>query len=544
VAQGLQLHQRGEFQQAERLYAYVLQHDPMHAGALHYLGTLAHQFRKHAIAIELIEKALTQRADFGMRFNLGLAYHANGQTDDALAQFDWALTLNPGWPLALNAKGVALLDNGRPRDAAENFKAAADAAPDWAEPRSNYLLARLYEPDVSPSELAAEHMAMMAAAVPAEPRPSMPSPRPKRHDGLRLGFVSGDLRTHPVGLLIEGLLAELSKRGVACFIYASNPWNDEVTDRIRSGAKVWRDIGALPDEGVALRIGEDDIDVLIDLSGHSAHNRLGVFRQRAAPVQLTWLGYGATTGLAEMDFILLDAYSFSSGDESLYSERPLLLRNSRLFFTPPQSCPGLVPPPAAAAGHITFGCFNNLAKFNPGVAGAWAEILRRLPSARLMFKGRQLDQASCRADLSARLSAAGVDVSRVSLEGFAPRDNYFDAYSRIDIALDPFPFPGGTTSLDGLWMGVPVVTLQSRGLIACQGASILRNLDMDDWVADNVHDYVEKAVQFANDLDGLTALRASLRGRMTASALCDAGRFAEDLLEQCGHACAVRAATA
>lgn len=534
VAQGLQLQQQGEFQQAERVYAHALQIQPKHPGALHFLGTLAHQFGKHALAIDLIQQALAQREEFGMHFNLGMAFYGDAQTDRALEQFERALALNPGWPLALNAKGVALLDSGRPQQAAACFKEAAIREPGWDEPRSNYLLSRLYDPCATPAEIASEHVSMMRR----EPSVALSNNSvPVRMDresrsGLQLGFVSGDLRTHPVGLLIEGLLPELVQRGVDIYVYSTHSQRDAVTQRIQAHAAAWRYIAQFPDDQAAALIRGDDLDVLFDLSGHSAHNRLGVFRHRAAPVQITWLGYGATTGLSDIDFILLDRFSFDPGDEALYAERPLVLRHTRLFYTPPQTNPELVPPPALEKGHVTFGCFNNLAKINSGVAQSWGDILRQLPTARLLLKGRQLDQAGSRMSLVSLFQQAGVDMARVDLEGYEARDDYFSAYARVDIALDPFPFPGGTTTLDGLWMGVPVVTLTGQGLIARQGVSILSNLELAGWIASTEADYVAKAVQKATDLDGLSVLRSTLRQRLSTSPLCDPCQFADDFLCQ------------
>lgn len=479
--------------------------------------------------------AIDIRPDFAMHFNLGLAYHALQQVDQALDQYRTAARLKPDWPEALNSIGVAELDLGFARKAAQSFRTAIGLANAPAEAGSNFLLARLYDPDVTAAQLAEEHRAWGAAPsrpdVASAVRP--PAGRPCREGEriFRLAFLSGDLRIHPVGLLIEGLLQALMQHPVHVTIYSNNPWNDEVTARIRAAVPAWRDVAAQSDTEVERLVRGDDIDVLIDLSGHSAHNRLGVLALRPAPVQATWLGYGATTGLRQMDYILVDPYSVRAGEETQYTEKPWSLPDTRLLFTPPMDGPAVSDLPALRSGAITFGCFNNLAKLNERVVGAWGRIMTRVPDARLLLKSRQYDQPSARAHALSLLEAAGIDARRVELDGFDARTEYLAAYSKVDIALDPFPFTGGTTSLEGLWMGVPVLTLSGDRLIARQGESILKNLKMHDWIAMDEDDYVEKAVVFCRDLSALETLRLGLRARLQASPLCDAATLARHFVE-------------
>jgi protein O-GlcNAc transferase len=268
---------------------------------------------------------------------------------------------------------------------------------------------------------------------------------------------------------------------------------------------------------------------LIDLSGHTGHNRLPLFARKPAPLQIGWLGYWATTALHAMNYVICDPYCISADDKAFFVEQLWALPDTRLCFTPPPQPVAINRLPALTAGHITLGCFNNLAKLNDTVIALWARALQRLGNARLLLKARQLHEPSIRAATAARFAAHGIGAEQLLLEGPSPRAEYFSAYNRIDIALDPFPFTGATTSIESLWMGVPFVTLRGDRMLARQGESILQNVAMPDWIAADADDYIEKLAVFAADLPALVDLRINLRARLLASPLCDAPRFAHNL---------------
>jgi predicted O-linked N-acetylglucosamine transferase (SPINDLY family) len=282
----------------------------------------------------------------------------------------------------------------------------------------------------------------------------------------------------------------------------------------------------LSNEAVDAAIRNDEIDILVDLAGHTTGNRLMVFAGKPAPVQCTWLGYFGTTGLSEIDYILADRFVIPPGDDVFYSEKVWRLPNSYLCFTPPSE-------PAASphARHdlVTFGCFNNVLKITEPVIAAWSTILANVPNSRLLLKTKQLDDAAVASALVEQFAARGIGRERIECTGGAPRAAFLAAYNDVDIALDPFPFCGGTTTVEALWMGVPVISLRGDRFSSRVGDSILMTCGMPELVAGSTHDYIDVAASLSGDRPRLAALRATVRDRLLASSLCDAKSFARDL---------------
>jgi len=254
-----------------------------------------------------------------------------------------------------------------------------------------------------------------------------------------------------------------------------------------------------------------------------------MFGYKPSPVQASWLGYFATTGLNEMDYLIGDPYVTPPKDDDQFTEKVWRLPETRWCFTPPNTDVGVSVPPALNNGYVTFGCFNNATKVNDKVVELWAKVLDAIPNSRLLLKAKQFDDQLVRESTIQRFAAQGVNSNRISLEGQEDRQKYFEAYNKIDITLDPFPFTGGTTSVESLWMGVPLVTLAGHSLVARQGVGVLMNAGLSDWIAENGEEYVAKVVLFASDLDKLASLRAGLRSQVLASPLFDAPRFARNI---------------
>jgi len=291
---------------------------------------------------------------------------------------------------------------------------------------------------------------------------------------------------------------------------------------------MWKPIYGKTDEAAANLIYEDGVHVLLDLSGHTSGNRLSMFGHKPSPVQVSWLGYFATTGLNEMDYLIGDPYVTPPKDDGHFTEKVWRLPETRWCFTPPDVDGAIAKPPALKQGYVTFGCFNNATKINDEVVALWAKVLEAIPSSRLLLKTKQFRDQMARENIIQRFAAHGIDSKRISLEESEDRQKYFAAYNKIDITLDPFPFTGGTTSVESLWMGVPLVTLAGGSLISRQGVGVLMNAGLSDWVAADEEEYVAKAVLFASDLDKLASLRAGLRSQVLASPLFDAPRFARN----------------
>ena len=345
---------------------------------------------------------------------------------------------------------------------------------------------------------------------------------------LRIGLVSPDLRRHPVAALCAATLERLDRNAAEIFCYYNFPSGDVVTGRLRKASAGWRDIYGMKDEDVIRRIQADGIDILIDLAGHTTHNRLGVFAQKPAPVQVSWLGYFNTTGLDTMDYFLTDPYSSPPGQDACFVEKLVRLPHTRFCFEPWEFVPEVNTLPALERGHVTFGCFNNLSKLNTKVLALWGGILAAVPGSRLAIQAASLNDAANRERFAALAESLGIARERMELRNFVPLEQAARAYHGIDIALDPFPFCGGMTSFEALWMGVPVVTLDQPLIAGRQTLAMLHNLGHAEWIASTEDRYVGIASGLAGDLECLAEIRRNLRPQFAASPLADYAGFARD----------------
>lgn len=525
LAQALDALRRGDMANVESLCRLVLAETPSEFRAASMLGAILTNTGRAHLALPFLEQAAPHERT--ARYNLGIVNHAIGRIEDAAACFKAALRANPDWVDARNNLGATLLELGFARPAVDVLRECLQRPGLRPAIFSNLLLAMQYLPEVARDELANLHRRYgeaLAAAFPPLP------PAPARQPGpLRVGLVSGDLRHHPVGLLLEGLLPALRANGWWLAAYSSRPAlpGDPMPARLQARVDQWMDITPLDDAVAARQVREDRIDVLIDLSGHTGHHRLGIFALRPAPTQISWLGYGDSTGLSTMDAVISDEVSTPPGVDGEYVERLVRLPIPRLPFTPPEDAPAVADLPYAADAPFTFGCFNNIAKLNSRVIATWSRILTAAPDSRLLMKGRQFDHAAPRKAITEAFVRHGIDAQRVMLEGSTGRTVYYKAFHRVDVALDPFPFNGGMSTLDALWMGVPVLSLPGKGMWARQGAMILGALGLEDWLADDADDYVTKAVDATRSLAKLRKLRRGLRKRVSEAPFAKPEVFAE-----------------
>jgi predicted O-linked N-acetylglucosamine transferase (SPINDLY family) len=348
---------------------------------------------------------------------------------------------------------------------------------------------------------------------------------------LRLGLVSADLGRHPVGYFLLRAVEHLDPHQAAVVCYSNRVHHDDLTARFRATASAWHEVAGWSDERLAEQIRADHIDLLFDLAGHTFRNRLLVFARKPAPVQLSWLGYVGTTGLAATDYLLADRYHVPPAAEPHYRERVLRLPNGYACYEPPAYAPPVGPLPAQQPGAVTFGCFNNPAKLNAEVIAVWARLLARLPRARLVLKYKGLDDPAMARRLTERFASHRVGPGRVECRGQSPHTELLAAYHGIDVALDPFPYSGGLTTCEALWMGVPVLTCPGETFAGRHSLSHLSNVGLTETVVRDHDEYVELGVALAHDLPRLADLRARLRGQMAASPLCDGPRFAAHLMQ-------------
>ncbi|MDD2893503.1 MAG: tetratricopeptide repeat protein [Halothiobacillaceae bacterium] len=505
------------------------------AGAHNSLGIALQTKGELADAIASYRRALEIAPGYAeAKNNLGNALQRSGRYQEAVANFSEAIAIDPTYAMAHNNLGNAEKDLGKIVEAVDCYRRAVELMPDFMEAHSNLIITLNYHAAHAKDGLvdAARHFGALAGSR-AKPYKSWRSGQPGGNL-LHVGLVSGDLRAHPVGYFMENVLQAIAvnaSRRIGITAYSTFETEDSTTERLKQHCQAWCRADRLSDEALARRIHDDGIDILIDLSGHTAHNRLPVFAWKPAPVQVSWLGYFATTGLTEMDYLLGDSHVTPPEEAHHFTETIWRMPETYLCFTEPDVGVAVEPLPALRRGFITFGCFNSLAKMNDGVVALWARVLKAVPQSCLYLKTKQLGDAEVRQTVLDRFARQGIDAGRLVLEGASPRAELLAAYNRVDIALDPFPYPGGTTSVEGLWMGVPVITRRGDRFLSHVGETIAHNAGLGDWVAQDEDDYVDKAVKYAADIRALAGLRAGLREQVTASPLFDAGRFARHFEE-------------
>jgi predicted O-linked N-acetylglucosamine transferase (SPINDLY family) len=458
--------------------------------------------------------------------NLGHALFLIGHLGEAVAACEAAVRLQPGYVDAYSNLGTALANKGPLADARAAFQRALALDPEHGVSSFNLLYLGNYDPDMSSAALAELHRGLGRR---------LESVAPLRHDNdrdpgrkLRVGYVSPDFRQHSVAYFVEPLLAAHDPDAVEVTCYAAVKKRDDVTERLQSHAGAWRNILGMSDAAAADCIRADRIDILVDLAGHTAGNRLGIFARKPAPVQATYIGYPNTTGLTRMDYRLTDAQADPPGDhDSLYSEQLYRLPRCFLAYRPPPEAPPVAARSGWAAGYVTFGSFNALTKVNARTVAAWAAILHAVPSARLILKNASLVDLATQACYRDLFASHGIAAARVDLVAYVPdKGGHLGLYNRIDIALDTFPYNGTTTTCEALWMGVPVVTWRGECHAGRVGASLLAAVGLDELVAPSLEAYVALARYLAADFARLAAISRSLRGRLEASPLLDARSLA------------------
>jgi protein O-GlcNAc transferase len=404
-------------------------------------------------------------------------------------------------------------------------------------PSSGQLMALAYQPGVSASVSRewAERWGQVAQHH-QPPRPERPSPKPPENC-LRIGWLSGDLCQHPVGLFLWPLVERLSEEpGVEMVFYDTKPREDWLSEQLR-GFGLWRVVAGLSDQEIAEQIRNDQLSILIELSGHTAGNRLPVLLQRPAPVQWSWLGYWATTGIPEaVDAVLVDPVVVPPNSETArsFSERLVYLPHSRWCYRPVPWMPELTEPPCLKNGWVTFGCLNSCMKLHPEMLDCWAELLNQVPHSRLLLKNYQLRDDGLKNQLKKFFQRKGVNADRLLLKGPSVHSELLAVYAEIDIALDPFPFNGGLTSCEALWMGLPLVALVGSGsaavMAANQAEALLNQLGRSNWVAQCQQNYIRLAMQLSQDQGELKSVRRKQRLAMRSSELCNEESFASDFL--------------
>lgn len=535
--------------EAELSYLQSLSLEPEQATIYNALGGLYERNGHYEEAITSLQHAVRLRPDRAIdQFNLGFVHDRYGQQADALACYQQALSLDPNYVDAHNNLALVWHRSGNLAAAEMHLRQALQIAPEFAEAHidlgdvqrdlghidealasytrakalkpdnvrahSNQLFALTHSATVSPAEVFAHHLAFgqqFARDQPVHTHHADPSRR------LRVGFVSGDLRQHAVAYFLEPILAALDAAQFDLYAYANYPHQDAVTVRLQTLLPNWRQVSALTDADLAELIRVDGIDILIDLSGHTGHNRLLVFALKPAPIQMTWLGYPNTTGLAAIDYVLSDRFNSPYGLYEHYYVEKFVRLPSCSTFQPDPHAPPLQPLPALTTGHITFASFNRPSKLSDDVIATWSRVLQSVQGARLLLGN--VSDANMQQSLAERFACCGIATERLEFHPTLPLADYLALHHQVDIVLDSWPYSGGTTTYHALWMGVPIMALRGPSRAHCLGSGILQRLGLDDWVADDVDTFVQKVIAHASDLERLAALRLSMRERWQASPL-------------------------
>ena len=560
---GLVMVALGKVDEAEACYKRALELRPNYAKALHNLATVLRMQKKPEAAISLCQKALAINPNYTEAWNsLGALLYGRGQLEQAIVAYRRALERHPDYPQALFNLGIALQQTDQMDEAIKSYRRAVELKPDYAEAltnlgvvlkltgqleeaivcyrkafelqpknmiaHSNYIYLLEFRAGETQQSIFAEQRAF--AKKYAEPLRDQIQPHENDRNSerrLRIGYVSPDLRNHVVGSNLLPLLRQHDHQQFEIFCYASVERPDALTQRLQQFTDQWRDVAGNSDKDICDLVRLDKIDILVDLTLHMADNRLTVFARKPAPVQVSYLGYCGGTGLDTIDYRISDVHMDpEESDPNSYSEKTVRLAHSYWCYQPPDPAPKRADPPCLANGTVTFGCMNNYAKVSAPVLEVWAKILNALPGSRILIHSLP---GSHTAKALARFVDAGVAAERVQ---FIPRQHFHDylrCYNRMDIALDPFPYGGGITTCDSLWMGLPVVTLSGMTAVGRGGRSILVNIGHPEWVARSTDEYVKIAVDLARDPKRLLKLRSDIRDQMAASPLMDAKLFAREV---------------
>lgn len=558
------LKKQGEGAQAEACFQQALRWNPHYVEAHYNLGNLWREQGQLDSAWECYQQAVKLRPEFAEAWvglgeilveqghgaltyfqqalkvnptcveaigNLGNLFLEQSQLSEAIVCYQQILTLQPEEARTHNNLGNAWVKSGHIQEALKSYQRALQIEPSYVTAHSNWLLALNYVDNYEAAEIFAEHQKFDAQHV--IPRQHLIQPIHRRpHRPLKIGYISQDFRKHSVAYFIEPILAHHDHRQFKIYGYYNYLQQDEVTHRLQRLADVWVNCYYLSDKTLVERIRADQIDILVDLMGHTGRNRILIFAHRPAPIQVTYLGYSNTTGLSTMDYRITDSYTDPPGlAEPLSSETLVRMPHSYFCYSPGDETLSMpTSPPVLDNGYLTFGSFNNYAKLSPTLLALWAQILQAVPHSKLLVKAGSLKNQATQQALRDFFTQWGIASERLLIADFVPAmQTHLSSYHQVDVALDSYPYNGATTTCETLWMGVPVVTLVGKTHVSRMGLSILATSGLTELIAETPQTYVAICVKLANDLEYLQTLRKTLRERLKKSPLMAAAAFTHQL---------------
>ena len=564
---GIVLYNNGEYDGAIKNFQKALEANPNIAEAYNYMGNALQESFQFDEAISCYEKAIQLNpADPTSYINAGIALNGKKQFGEAITYYQKALRLNPNLAQTYYYMGISFMEQGKIEEAIQNYKHSLRINPDSASALCNLgnailergelkeaetlyrhamqtqpdnlafyqalLMILNYDSGYDARTVLAEHLEFAKKyAYPLYPAFSPRANIRVRSRRLRIGYVSPDFRRHSVAYFIEPVLRSHDHEQFEVLCYSNVLIPDEVTKRIHTYAGQWRDIRGISHQMAAEMIRKDGIDILVDLAGHTANNRILLFALKPAPVQVTWIGYPATTGLSTMDYKIVDNYTDPPGmTEQFYTEKLIRMPESFLCYLPDRESPEIKELPALSAGYITFGSFNNFAKVSPEVLALWIKVLKALPGSHLLMKTRGFSDGVTRQYVLDKFTSEGIDAERVEMLPWETSSRqHLDLYNQVDIGLDTFPYNGTTTTCEAMWMGVPVITFAGNTHASRTGVSLLSNVGLAEFIARTHEAYLETAVYLASDMERLRLLRKRLRDIVASSPLAEARRFTQNL---------------
>lgn len=510
----------GRTSEAEASYRRALELSPNNFKAHSNLGAVLLELGRANEAETSLRRALEIEPEFAEALsNLGISLRDQGRLEESAASYRHALEIKPDSADTLGNLGGVLHDMGRIEESVASYRRALDLAPDCARTHSNLLFCLSQIAGIGPQDLFSEHrrFGVRFESHLRAKRPGFAGLRdPER--ALQIGFVSGDFRNHAMAYFVEPVLTALSQfPQLSLHAYSNHPIEDAVTHRLRGCLAHWNSIAGQSDEAVATRIVKDGIDILIDLSGHTARNRLPVFAHKPAPVQASWMGYPGTTGLDAMDYYLADRLYLPAGQYDEQFTEKIVRLPANAPFMPSREAPPVGRLPALDKGHVTFGSFNRVGKLSHSVVSVWSRLLHALPDARMVLGAMR--EGERYQNLIEWFEREGISQQRLDFFPRSDMKTYLSQHHHVDICLDTFPYNGGTTTLHALWMGVPTLTLEGNTAAGRTGAMVLGHVGLDEFVARNTDEFMRKGMSWAGQLAALSEIRTGLRHRVEKSAI-------------------------
>ena len=520
----------GEVQKAISCYQKAISIQPDYADAHNNLGVVFNKLGEDQKAISCYQKAISIQPNYAdAHYNLGNVLDKLNKHQEAIICYEKVIQINPNYADAHYNQGNALKELGEFKKAISCYQKAINSKHNYAPAYNNMLFALLYMEKTDSKYYLSKTREFRSSLKPINDDLLLKyqfNIKPKK---LRIGFVSGDFREHPVGFFLLDTLNHLKNNDLELIAYSNSQIEDSLSIKLKSHFTIWHEIVSQSNMDVINKIRKDGIHVLVDLSGHSEKNRLPIFINKPAPVQASWIGYPGSTGIPEIDYLIGDPFVTPENMNGHFTEKIFRLPNIWVCFTAPDFDVQISDLPVIKNGYVTFGSFNHLSKINDEVISLWSKILKSIPKSKIFLKTKQLNNSYLKEKIISKFKENGINLNSIILEEGTSRSKLLNSYNKVDIALDPFPYSGGVTSLEAIWMGVPVLTKKGFKFASRTTESIIHNSGMPDWVANDENEYVKKAIKFSTNLELLTEINKSLRQVALESPLFNSTLFAKQL---------------